>query len=89
LTQKVSFNEHFSIACGSGINLLIETVGVGKTIGDIFFLDNFPPVLDCLLVSLVVFSFVNNDLVKFAGGKSLTLIFLILITGSTLKIRKL
>jgi len=89
LIQKVSFNEHFSITCGSGTNLLIETVGFGKTMGDIFGLDNFPPVLGCLLVLLVVFSFVNNDLVKFAGGKSLTFIFLILITGSTLKIKKL
>jgi len=74
------------ITCGSGINLLIA---FGKTSGKIFFLANFLLVLCCLLVLLVVFSFVNNDLVKLAGGKSLTFIFLIFITGSSLKIRKL
>jgi len=89
LTQKVSFNEHFSITCGSGINLLIGTVGVGKSIGENLFLRNCLPVLACLLVILIVFSLVNNDLVKFAGGKSLTFKFLIFITGSFLKIRKL
>lgn len=89
MIQKLSFNEHFSITCGSGINLLIETdcifsfIVLGKTIDEVFFWGNFKPVLGCLLVLLVVFSLLNNDLVKFADSKSLT--FLLLITGSYLK----
>jgi len=58
---KVSFVEHFFIFCRSGINLLI---GFGKTIGGTGFRIF---VLFSLLVLLVVFSFLNDDLFKFVG----------------------
>lgn len=91
--QKLSFNEHFSITCGSGINLLIgndwifSLIEFGKTIDEDLVCGNFKPMLGCLLVLLVVFSFLKNDFVKFTVGISLKLIFLILVTGSFLKIK--
>jgi len=41
------------------------------------FLDNSSSMLGCLSVLMVVFSFVNKDLFKFAGSESFTIIFFI------------
>lgn len=91
--QKLPFIEHFSITCCSGINEFAETVWVfsfnefGKTILDEDLVcGNFNPLVGCILLLLIVFSFFGKDFVTFEDDNVLTLVFFVLLRGSILKI---